>query len=283
MTGTSWPRLRTPEADIWRVGIVERRLGVEPEALHVALHRTAAELLADLRPHRVDRVRQRERQVDVAEVLAAEVVERHAGDRLAVLAAHARVGLVAPRVERRGGGDDLHRRARRIAVLGRAVDERGVLRVAVELREAGRVVDRVRVVARHRGHRQHGARAHVQRDERALVAGRLDRGDGLLLRALASSVVTHGVAAFVLAEQRVEHAPQLVGLPGQLVVARALDAGAADRRERVADGVGEQVGGRVAAAPRVAGPAARSARAPRRPACGSRRGGSSAPAAARGG
>ena len=41
------------------VGIVERRLLVEAEAVHVLEHRVGAELLADLRPPGVDRVGQR--------------------------------------------------------------------------------------------------------------------------------------------------------------------------------------------------------------------------------
>ena len=165
------------------VGVVHRRLRVEAEALHVALHRAAAELLADRRPDRVDGVRQRERQVDLAVVLAAEVVQRHAGDRLAVGAVDARVGPVAAAVERGRRGDDLHRRARRIAVLRRAVDERGVLLVAVEPRERPAVAEPVRVVARVRRHRQHASRLRAERDQRAPVAGALERVERDLLRA----------------------------------------------------------------------------------------------------
>ena len=73
--------LLTPLGDHLVVGVVHRRVLVEAEPLHVLGHRVLAEVLRHLGPDRVDRVRQRRREVDLAEVLAAEVVQRRARDR----------------------------------------------------------------------------------------------------------------------------------------------------------------------------------------------------------
>ena len=166
-------------------------------------------------------------------------------------------------VERGGGGHDLHRRPRRVAVLRRAVDERRALLVLVERGERAAVGERVRVVARARGHREHVARLDPDRHERAVVAGRLERLHGRVLRPDVERRVD--VVALVRApEDRLERGHQLAAAADQLVVVRALGPGAADRRVRVADRVGEQLAVGVAARVRVAGPADASAPAPSR-------------------
>ena len=58
------PLRYSPAADISSLRVVELRLAVEAEALHVLAHRRLAELLGDLREDGVDRLRQRRRQVD---------------------------------------------------------------------------------------------------------------------------------------------------------------------------------------------------------------------------
>ena len=95
------------------VGIVHRRVGVEAEARHVVRHRLATELLGDLRPDRVDGVRQRVGQRDRAELLVGEVRQRRAGDDDRRLAVDERVRRELAAVERRRRRDDLHRRAGR--------------------------------------------------------------------------------------------------------------------------------------------------------------------------
>ena len=122
----------------------------------------APELHTDLGPDRVDGVRQRVGERDRAEVLTAEVVQRRAGDDLAVLAAHERVRLVAARVERRRGGDRLERRAGREQALRGEVERAALVRlVGVERRRPGK--------------HAHRAGLDVERDDGALAA--LDRGD----------------------------------------------------------------------------------------------------------
>src|SRR3954468_10784215 len=104
-----------------------RGAALEAEAPHVLQHRALAELLADLTEDRVDRVRERVREADRAEVLAAVVVQRHAADDDAVAPRDERVRLVEPGVERGGRGDDLHRRPGRVLGLRRAVEERAAM------------------------------------------------------------------------------------------------------------------------------------------------------------
>ena len=213
------------------VRVVHRRILVEPELLHVVAHRALAELLADLGPDGVDGVRERRREVDVAEVLAAEVVQRRPRDHLAVLAADARVGLVAAGVERGGGRDGLHRRARREPALGRAVERLGVRRIGRVERRRGR-------------HHAHRAGLHVERDDGAGPARELLVGDLLGLRHERGAQV---VAHVLRAEQALERADRVAAAAGQLVVVVVLDAGAPAVERREADRVREQLAGGVAA------------------------------------
>ena len=110
--------------------------------------------------------------------LALVVVEGNARDALAVAPADARVGRVAARVDGGDRRDDLEGRARRIARLRGAVQQRGVL-VAVERVELLLVLDRVGVIAGNRGHDPDRARARVQRDDGALAPAELLQGDAL--------------------------------------------------------------------------------------------------------
>ena len=88
-------------------------------------------------------------------------------------------GWKRARVERRGGGDHLHRRARRIAVLRRAVDERRVRLVRRQLAEVA--LQRVRVVGGRGGEHAHRAGVDVDGHDGALAAA--ERVDGGALRA----------------------------------------------------------------------------------------------------
>ena len=86
-----------------------------------------AELLADLRPHGVDRVRQRGREVDrrrSSRRRSCAAARRRSSSPFSPLTS--RVGRELPAVDRRRRGDDLERRARRVAGLRRAVEQRRV-------------------------------------------------------------------------------------------------------------------------------------------------------------
>ena len=197
--------------------------------------------LAHLGEDRVDRVGERIGEGDRAEVLSTRVRQRHPADLPRGGAVDDRVGLVLAAVERRGGGHHLEGRAGRIARLGRAVEERLGL-VGRQLGEA--LGHQVRVVLRHAHHHAHPPGLGLQRDDGAVPAGqRLER------RALAVGIERGGdvLALAGLGLQLGEDVRELVLLARQVVVARALQAGAAARDERVAHGVGEERPGRIGA------------------------------------
>ena len=127
-------------------------------------------------------LRQRLGERDVAEGLAAVVVQRDARDRLAVAPADARVGLVAARVDGGDRGDDLERRARRVARLRGAVRAAGRRLSRLSARERALVLDRVGVVAGDRRHHLDRAGARVERDDRALAPAELLQRDALRAR-----------------------------------------------------------------------------------------------------
>jgi hypothetical protein len=169
------------------------------------------------------RVAQRHR----AGALASEVVQRRAAEDLAVAAVDRAVGRELAAVERRGGGHDLERRARRVGALGRPVGLRGVLqRAAVR-----RVLDRlVRVVAGDRRHRQDPSGRRLHRHDRAGPAG--ESVDRRLLDVGLDRQV-HVVAALVALDQPVDRRRQLDRLAAQPLVLRLLETGLAE--VRVAD------------------------------------------------
>ena len=122
---------------------------VEAEALHVLRHRALAELLADLGPDRVDRVVSASVRSMSPKLLAVEVLQRDAARSSSAMSpSTSSSGVNLPAVERRRRGHDLERRARRVAGLRGAVEQRRVGAVAVEPAElaSGPLV---RVVARH--------------------------------------------------------------------------------------------------------------------------------------
>ena len=175
-------------------------------------------------------------------------------------------GLYLPGVDRRRGGDDLHRRAGRVARLRRAVDERRVLLVGGEALELVALVEAVGVVGGRRDHHEHLAAARA-RAPRPRPCGPSSPSIAACW-AFEFERRADRVADAALAEQRVDRADQLGAAPGQRVVAELLEARAAELGERVADRVGEQLVGRVAA--RGSAPC-RSARCARPP-CRRRRG-----------
>ena len=215
------------------VGVVHGRQLAEPEAVHVVLHPLAAELDADLRPHRVDRVRQRLGERDVAVVLAAEVVQRLAGDRLAVLAADLRVRLIAAGVDRGRGRDRLERRAGRIQALRRVVEDRGPF-----LARVLRVKRRGPVQHPHRGG------LDVERDDGALAALERVLRDLLRLRVERRLQI---VADDLLVDERVHEPAQLLLAADERVVVLLLEPGPPEDHVVEADGLREQPPGRVAA------------------------------------
>ena len=118
-----------------RVRVVHRRVRAEAEALHVVGHRAVPELLGDLRPDGVDGVRQRRRQRDRSVLRVGEVRQRRRPrSSSATCRRRRRLGRELAAVQRRRRGDDLHRRARRVAALRRAVEQRRVRVVGRELR-----------------------------------------------------------------------------------------------------------------------------------------------------
>ena len=102
------------------------------------------ELLADLGPVGVDRVRERGCHIDRAEVLAPRVREREPGDVDAGVRVQRRRRLELARVERGRGGDDLHRRAGCDGFLGRPCYATGPRLALRKLGERLLVPDRVR-------------------------------------------------------------------------------------------------------------------------------------------
>ena len=163
--------------------VVERRDREEAEALQPARERCAArapaaELVAELREDAVDRVREREREIEAAREALARVVE----DLLAVLLEVAGVGrtvvcaVYEAALERERGDHGLDRRAGRIEALGRAVDERaaGCGQRALRRRGWGRSSATRRSRAR--------AGARLDREHGAGLAARGERAHGLALR-----------------------------------------------------------------------------------------------------
>ena len=144
------------------------------------------------------------------------------------------VGRDLAAVDRRRGGDHLEGGPGRVGLLGRAVEDR-LVRVRAELR--GVLGDQVRVVVGHGRHHADLPGSRLDRHHRALAAleGGVRRPLGVHVEvrdhveALPRPVLEPG-------QDRLE----LVLLPGQLVVAVALEGAPAVEEERVADGMGEQ-------------------------------------------
>ena len=133
------------------LGCLEGRSLVEAERLGLLDDRSRSELEADVAEDRVDGVLQRGCERDVAERAArVEVVHALAVHRAVPGVVEGRCRRELARVERRRGGDDLERRARRIEALARAVQERRRRRaVGADLLDAPEVLLHViRVVAR---------------------------------------------------------------------------------------------------------------------------------------
>src|SRR5207244_587231 len=161
----------------------ERRQRVEAKALGVVEHGSCTESLADVAEHRVDRVLEACRQVDVAERLGRFGIAGVA-DLLAVLLAIARVverriRREAPRVERGGGSDHLERRARRVLAGGRTVEKRRAARGICARRDAKPFLDQIWVVSRIGGHHEHPPRRWVERDNRTALAAQQPPGQSL--------------------------------------------------------------------------------------------------------
>ena len=154
-------------------------------------------------------------------------------------------GRVLARVERGGGGHRLHRRARRIARLRRAVDDRRVRLVGRELLEL--VARRRARWGRRTGLETIASTAPLEGSSATTAPLRPFSASIAACCALRVERRADRVADAALAQQRVDRADQLRAAAGQRVVAELLEAGAPDARERVADGVREQVLGRVAA------------------------------------
>ena len=243
------PRRRRRSALICVVGIVELGIGVEAEPLHVLDHRVGAELLADLGPVGVDRVGQRGRSCRCRRSSRRRrSASGDAADLLRRVGVEHRVGLELARVERRGGGHHLHRRARRVARSGSARLTSGARLVLVELLELA-------VGSRPRSGRSRGPRpSPAPRPWRArsrprappaplgpAVDGdrRLERLGGDPLRLGVDRQREVGALGLLVAEL-VDDRGELVLLAGQQVVLRQLDPAAADVDEVVADRVAEQ-------------------------------------------
>ena len=213
---------------------------VEAEPVHVLAHRLLAELLADLRPHRVDRVGQRGREVIVPKSSPPELLQRHARDRLVVARrSSTRVRRELARVERGDRGHDLERRAGRVARLRRAVEQRRALGLVAARRTCARA-HAVGVVVGTLSHHAHlrrcaGSSATTEplRPPSASSAPAARAG---------SSVVTTSSPSRSRAGAARRGASSISSLsPGQLVVARLLEARLAERDVGVADRVREQV------------------------------------------
>ena len=174
---------------------------------------------------------------------SAEVVQRHARDDLAVAAAHRAVRGVAPGVDRGQRGDDLERRARWIAGLRHAVQQRRV-RVGVQAAEEAARGQLPGVEARVRGEGLDRARARVERDDRALAGGQAVERRALGARVeRRAQVVAVGRRREHLVQQRAE----LAAVAHERLVVLLLQPGAAEADVAVADRVGEQPAGRVPA------------------------------------
>ena len=151
-------------------GQVDRRLLVEAVPRHVLGHRLLAQLLTDLGPHRVDRVVSAKVRSMSPKSSPPKLLSGTPEIFLPFLPLTRESGREIARVERGGGGHRLHRRARRIARLRGAVDERRVGVVGRELLELVALVEPVGVVGGLRDHRQHGAGRRLERDDGALAA-----------------------------------------------------------------------------------------------------------------
>ena len=160
----------SPLADISSAGIVQLRLAVEAEAVHVAGERALAQAFGDLGVDRVDGMRERLREGDLAEALIVVVLQRHARDEDVVAPAQRRFGRVRAGVDGGAGGDDLESRAGGVAELGGAIDQRRCA-VAFERFGMGAGAQGVGVKARRGGHHGDRAAAWFDCDDRAAVSG----------------------------------------------------------------------------------------------------------------
>ena len=216
--------LSTPLATIWASRVVDRRVGVEAEALHVVGHRPLAELLGDLGPDGVDRVRQRGREVD----------RRRSPRRRSCSAARPRSPCRCGRSTRESGWYSPESIAAD-AVTTFIVEPGGNRPWVARLRLRAAVVADVGVdTPGLAGQHLDGAGLELERDDRALPApAERVRGDLLRLRVERRAQV---VAALARPEQRVERADELRAAARQLVVVGALEprAAAVDRGEPTA-------------------------------------------------
>ena len=201
-----------------------------------------AELLADVAEDGVDRVDERRVQVERAERPRRVVVVHPLAVHLAVAGVdEVGVGRVAAGVDRRGRGHDLEGRARRVEAGRGAVQQR--VRAPAVGADAGHLVeallDEVRVVGRRGVHRQHLPGLDVERDDRAAAAAERVLGGPLRARdERQAQVVALDRRALRLVDEGLEHGREVRVLAGQVVVQRALEAGAEARLRRVADDVG---------------------------------------------
>ena len=183
-------------------------------------------------------------RLDAAEVVLAdrEAVDDEAIDLLGRLVGKGRRRRDHSRIERGGGGEDLHDRARDVEALPRAPEERlgGVVAKRVHRLLCGARVarDRRRVERRRRDEGQHRAGVRVERDDRPGIPAELRGGE--VLEPLVDrqrQVARHRLAV----EDVVDDVAQRVriGLADQQVLVGALEAGAPESKAGVADDVGE--------------------------------------------
>ncbi len=179
-----------------------------------------------------------------------EVVDLLPVDRAVAGVVEVGAGSELLRLERRGGGDHLERRAGDVQPRARAVDERGCRRaVGRDARDAAEVIlDDIRVEARRRRHDQDLPGSRVERDDRAAVLSELlvchrlgveiERGD---------DVVPPHRPAVQLVERPVDEGREVRVRGRQVVVERALEAGSRTAHRRIADDVCRKRSVRVAA------------------------------------
>ncbi len=224
---------------------LDRRCRVEPEVLRLVEDGFRAELDAEVAEHRVDRVDERLDQVDVAELLRPVLVEcvvhPHAVLRAVAGVVELRLRCVLAGVERRGGGDRLERRPRRVETLGRAVEERrrrpgAGVRGMDDAGVPARRLDLVGVVARRRGHHVHLARLGIEHDRGPALAPQRRLGEALGADAQVQDEVVAGDGRPLEAlAELVEDGAQVRVRGGEVGVLLALDPRARAALRRVAD------------------------------------------------
>ena len=233
-------RRRDPARDHLAVGVVELRVLVEAVALHVLDERRAADPLADLREHRVHRVRQRVGEARSGRSSAPPAFS--SGDaadvpRRAAVDHRLRRDLAA--VEGGRGGHDLERRARRIELLRRPVEQR-LVRIRVEPPDGrtGSGSGRTRGSTPSRAPCRSSARS-----PRPRPCGPPGRPPRPAVPATSRFVTTSRPSRSRPSRpEKIDSNSS--SSPGQVVVARALEAAPPVRDERVADRLREQPAGR---------------------------------------